>query len=56
MPEFLHLLSSSEALDRFLNAIPESTRTAPELIPAVEALNRFLCEPVTAPHPLPPFT
>jgi molybdopterin molybdotransferase len=55
MPEFLHLLSSSEALDRFLNAIPASTRTAPELIPAVEALNRILYEPVTAPHPLPPF-
>jgi molybdopterin molybdotransferase len=55
MPEFLHLLTSSEALDRFLKSIPESTRTAPEQIPAVEALNRVLSEPVTAPHPLPPF-
>jgi len=55
MPEFLHLLTSSEALDRFLKAVPESTRTAAEQIAVLEALNRVLFEPVTAPHPLPPF-
>jgi len=55
MPEFLHLLTPAEALDRFLKSIPESARTPSELIPTQEALNRVLFEPVTAPHPLPPF-
>jgi molybdopterin molybdotransferase len=56
MPEFLHLLTPSDALDRFLNAVPESTRTAGEIIHTAEVLNRVLFEPVIAPHPLPPFS
>jgi len=55
MPEFLRLLPPQEALAKFLQAIPDSIRSISEIIPTTEALDRTLAQPVTAPHPLPPF-
>jgi molybdopterin molybdotransferase len=56
MPEFLHLLPPSEALERFLQALPETSQVADELVRTLDALDRVTAKPVTAPHPLPPFT
>jgi molybdopterin molybdotransferase len=55
MPEFLHLLPPSEALERFLRAIPEASQVADELVHTMEALGRVTATPVTAAYPLPPF-
>lgn len=55
MPEFLHLISPSEALEIMLKALPQSWAAGTEDISTSEAHGRVLAERVTAPHPLPPF-
>jgi molybdopterin molybdotransferase len=55
MPEFLHLISPSEALEIMLKALPQSWAAGTEDISTSEANGRVLAERVTAPHPLPPF-
>ncbi|MEA1976682.1 MAG: gephyrin-like molybdotransferase Glp [Chloroflexota bacterium] len=55
MPEFLHLISPSEALEKILDALPQSWTAGVEVISTSEAHGRVLAERVTAPHPLPPF-
>ncbi len=55
MPEFLHLISPSEALEIMLKALPQSWAAGTEDISTSEAHGRVLAERVTAPHSLPPF-
>jgi molybdopterin molybdotransferase len=55
MPEFLRLVSPSEALARLLARLPEGRRVEPEAIPTSEAVGRVLAAPVVAPHALPAF-
>lgn len=55
MPEFLQLLPPSHALQRLLDALPETPVLAVERIAATESLGRMLAIDVLAPHPLPPF-
>ncbi|NIS83256.1 MAG: molybdopterin molybdenumtransferase MoeA [Anaerolineales bacterium] len=55
MPEFLKLQPPEDALQQFLESLPEDSRTEPERIPTEDALNRVLAEAISAPHPLPPF-
>ena len=55
MPEFLHLISLSEALDKILDALPRSWAAGIEVVSTREAHGRILAERVSAPHPLPPF-
>ncbi|TET36415.1 MAG: molybdopterin molybdotransferase MoeA [Anaerolineales bacterium] len=55
MPEFLHLISPSEALEIMLKTLPQSWAAGTEVVPTSEAHGRVLAERVTAPHPLPPF-
>lgn len=55
MPEFLHLISPSDALEIILKGLPQSWVAGIEVIPTSEAHGRVLAERVTAPHPLPPF-
>jgi molybdopterin molybdotransferase len=55
MPEFLHLISPSAALEKILDALPQSWATGTEVISTSEAHGRVLAERVAAPHPLPPF-
>ncbi len=55
MPEFLHLISPSDALEKILDALPQSWAAGIEVVPTSEAHGRVLAERVTAPHPLPPF-
>ncbi len=55
MPEFLRLVSPSEALNRLLSALPAERQVRAEAVPSAEALGRVLAEPVAAPHPLPAF-
>ena len=55
MPEFLHLISPSAALEKILAALPQSWAAGIEVIPTREAHGRILAEQVSAPHPLPPF-
>ncbi len=55
MPEFLHLISPSDALEIMLNNLPQSWAAGTDVISTGEAHGRILAERVTAPHPLPPF-
>ncbi|MEE8120508.1 MAG: gephyrin-like molybdotransferase Glp [Anaerolineales bacterium] len=55
MPEFLHLISPSEALEIILDALPKSWAADIEVVSTREAHGRILAERVSAPHPLPPF-
>ena len=55
MPEFLHLISPSDALEIMLNNLPQSWAAGTKVISTGEAHGRVLAERVTAPHPLPPF-
>ncbi|MCK5317514.1 MAG: molybdopterin molybdotransferase MoeA [Anaerolineales bacterium] len=55
MPEFLHLISPSDALEKILDALPQSWAAGIELVSTREAHGRILAERVSAPHPLPPF-
>ena len=55
MPEFLHLISPSAALEKILTALPQSWAAGTEVISTSAAHGRVLAERVTAPHPLPPF-
>lgn len=55
MPEFLKLQPPTDALQQFLEALPESSRTESEHVATHDALNRVLAEAISAPHPLPPF-
>jgi molybdopterin molybdotransferase len=55
MPEFLHLIPPSEALDRLFKALPESFQAEGEQVFTEDALGRVLAASVSAPHPLPPF-
>ena len=55
MPEFLHLISPSAALEKILTALPQSWAADTEVISTSAAHGRVLAERVTAPHPLPPF-
>ena len=55
MPEFLHLISPSAALEKILTALPQSWAADIEVISTSAAHGRVLAERVTAPHPLPPF-
>ncbi len=55
MPEFLHLISPSAALEKILTALPQSWAADTEVISTSAAHGRVLAECVTAPHPLPPF-
>jgi molybdopterin molybdotransferase len=53
MPEFLKLTRPEEALNTFLDSIPESLEA--ERIRTEQALGRVLLNDVVAPTPLPPF-
>jgi molybdopterin molybdotransferase len=55
MPEFLDLLPPTQALNTFLEALPDLNKGQSELIATQEALGRVLAHPIKAPHPLPPF-
>lgn len=55
MPEFLKLQTPADALQRFLETLPDGSRTEPERVATNDALNRVLAEAISAPHPLPPF-
>lgn len=55
MPEFLHLISPSAALEKILDTLPQSWAAGTEIISTSEADGRVLAERVAAPHPLPPF-
>lgn len=55
MPEFLHLISPADALEKILDALPQSWAAGIEVVSTSEAHGRVLAERVTAPHPLPPF-
>ncbi len=55
MPEFLHLLPPTQALQRLLDALPGAGPLDVERLPTAGALDRVLAETVRAPHPLPPF-
>ncbi|MCJ7568475.1 MAG: molybdopterin molybdotransferase MoeA [Anaerolineales bacterium] len=55
MPEFLHLISPSEALDKILDALPQSWAAGIEVVSTHTAHGRILAERISAPHPLPPF-
>jgi len=55
MPEFLHLISPSEALEKILDTLPQSWAADSEIVSTYEAHGRILAERVSAPHPLPPF-
>lgn len=54
MPEFLSLLSPSEALQRFLLALPVPVLES-EIVDTESSLGRVTAEPIIAPHPLPSF-
>lgn len=53
MPEFLQLLPPEEARQRWLPHL--SHRLPSETVPTAQALGRVTAEPITAPHPMPPF-
>jgi molybdopterin molybdotransferase len=55
MPEFLHLISPSEALEKIFDALPQSWAADSEIVSTYEAHERILAERISAPHPLPPF-
>lgn len=55
MPEFLQLISPSEALEKILDTLPQSWTADSEIASTYEAHGRILAERVSAPHPLPPF-
>jgi len=55
MPEFLRLVSPSEALNKTLDALPQSWTAGIEVVSTREAHGRILAERISAPHPLPPF-
>lgn len=55
MPEFLNLSPPKEALDKFLEAIPDDLILQSETIPTDQSLHRVLAAAVIAPHPLPAF-
>ncbi len=55
MPGPLKLVPVDQALRSFLAAIPEPSPGSTEHIRTEDSLGRALAEPVTAPHPLPPF-
>ncbi len=55
MPEFLRLVSPSDALAKWLSAIPHPGALKVEEVESVDGLDRILAEPIAAPHPLPPF-
>jgi molybdopterin molybdotransferase len=54
MPEFLHLLSPKEALERLLPYLNLQSQT--ELVELIEALGRVTAADVLAPHALPSFS
>jgi len=54
MPEFLRLVPPTQALARWVSAIPEREPDREE-VPAREALGRVLAEDIVAAHPLPTF-
>lgn len=56
MPEFLHLLPPSEALDRLLAALPGDLPRPTEVVPTEAALGRVLAADMASPYPLPPFS
>ncbi|OQY32792.1 MAG: molybdopterin molybdenumtransferase MoeA [Anaerolineaceae bacterium 4572_5.1] len=53
MPEFLELLPPTEALEKFLDALPANVEA--ERIAVAQALGRVTAAPILAPHPLPEF-
>jgi molybdopterin molybdotransferase len=55
MPGLPKLVPVDQALRTFLGAIPDPGPGSTEQIRTEDALGRALAEPVTAPHPLPPF-
>lgn len=55
MPGLPKLVPVDQALRSFLAAIPDPDPGSTEQIRTEESLGRALAEPVTAPHPLPPF-
>ncbi len=55
MPEFLHLLPPTQALQRLLDALPGAGPLQVERLATAGSLGRVLAEAVRAPHPLPPF-
>jgi len=55
MPEFLRLISPTDALSRWLAALPPGKTTGVENVESSSALGRILAEHVVAPHPLPAF-
>jgi molybdopterin molybdotransferase len=55
MPEFLKLLSPTDALSLLMTQLPEDVPLRKETIASEAALDRVLATPVRAPHPLPPF-
>ena len=55
MPEFLHLVAPTEALEKMFAALPHSWTAGTQIVSTRDAHGRTLTESVTAPHPLPPF-
>lgn len=55
MPEFLHLLPPTEAMNRWLAAFPGDRRPRTESLPAIQCLGRVLATSIVAPEPLPAF-
>jgi molybdopterin molybdotransferase len=55
MPEFLRLVAPAEALQRWLQALPQSIATATERLPTDQAYGRVLASAIRAPEPLPAF-
>jgi molybdopterin molybdotransferase len=55
MPEFLRLVPPSEALARWLKALPDRPDLPVERLETPQALGRILAEEIIAPHPLPAF-
>jgi molybdopterin molybdotransferase len=56
MPEFLKLLSPTDALALLMAQLPADVPLRKETVTSEAALDRVLASPVRAPHPLPPFT
>lgn len=55
MPEFLKLQPPDQAFATFMKALLPGLSIQSELVNTADALGRTLSEPITAPHPLPPF-
>lgn len=55
MPEFLKLVSPTDALALLMAQLPAEMPLRKEMVASENALDRVLASPIRAPHPLPPF-